>query len=208
MRYIPYGGPAVVPKWLWTPPHHPRIALTLGTTATEHFAGYTVNVQDILDSLADLDIELIATIAESEQAKLSRVPGNTRLVSYVPLHALAPTCAAVINHAGPGTLLTTALHAVPQLTVPWEFDAPELARRAARQGATLMLPGDQSTGQAVREGVLRLLNEPTFRDRAHDLRDEIHAQPTPNQLVPQLEKLTAEHRHRATTRKGEPCGRS
>ncbi|MET8054995.1 glycosyltransferase, partial [Streptosporangium sp. NPDC005286] len=194
MRYVPYGGPAVVPKWLWTPPQHPRVALTLGTTATEHFAGYTVDVQDILDALADLDIELIATIAESEQAKLSRVPGNTRLVSYVPLHALAPTCAAVISHAGPGTFLTTALYGVPQLTMPWDFDEPELAGRAARQGGTLTIRPDQATGQDIRDSLLRLLDEPTFRDRAHDLRDEIHAQPTPNQLVPQLEKLTAEHR--------------
>ncbi|MFC4899362.1 activator-dependent family glycosyltransferase [Streptosporangium amethystogenes subsp. fukuiense] len=194
MRYVPYGGPAVVPKWLWTPPQRPRVALTLGTTATDRFAGYTVDVQDILDALADLDIELVATIAENQRHKAPRVPDNTRVVSYVPLHALTPTCAAVINHAGPGTFLTTALHGVPQLTVPWEFDAPELARRAAGQGATLMLLGDRATGQAVRESVLRLLNEPAFRERAHDLRDEIHAQPTPNQLAPQLEKRAAEHR--------------
>ncbi|WP_343974653.1 glycosyltransferase, partial [Streptosporangium amethystogenes] len=93
-----------------------------------------------------------------------------------------------------GTFLTTALHGVPQLTVPWDFDEPELARRAARQGGTLTIRPDRATGQAVRESVLRLLNEPAFRERAHDLRDEIHAQPTPNQLAPQLEKRAAEHR--------------
>ena len=28
--YIPYGGPAVVPKWLQAPPERPRVALTMG----------------------------------------------------------------------------------------------------------------------------------------------------------------------------------
>ncbi|MGW0595394.1 activator-dependent family glycosyltransferase [Streptosporangium sp. NPDC002607] len=194
MRYIPYGGPAVVPGWLRTPLERPRVALTLGTTATDMFAGYTAGVQDILDSLADLDIEVVATIAESEQAKLSRVPGNARLVSYVPLHALAPTCSAVISHGGFGTVLTTALHGVPQLAMGYHFDEPIMARDLAAQGGALALQPGQATGQAVRESVLRLLDEPAFRDRAHDLRDEIHALPTPDQLVPQLEKLTAEHR--------------
>ena len=194
MRYVPYGGPAVVPSWLRTPPERPRVALTLGITATGEFAGYIANVQDILDSLADLDIEIVATIAEAEQRKLTRVPANTRVVSYVPLHALVPTCSAVINHTGPGTFLTTALHGVPQLNVPWDFDEPELARRAAQQGATIDIRADRATGPAVREALQRLLTEPTFTNRARSLRDEIHALPSPNQLVPQLEELTAKYR--------------
>jgi glycosyltransferase (activator-dependent family) len=194
LQYVPYGGRAVVPQWLWTVPERPRVALTLGTTATERFAGYTSNVQDILDALADLDIELVATIAETEQKKLTHVPDNTRVVSYVPLHALAATCSVVINHAGPGTLLTTALHSVPQLTVPFELDAPELARRAALQGGSLVLSADEATAQNLRDSVLRLLHEPAFRVRATELCDEIRALPTPNQLVPQLEELTTKYR--------------
>jgi glycosyltransferase (activator-dependent family) len=193
-RYVPYGGPAVVPGWLRTPPERPRVALTLGTTATAVFDGYTVDMQDILDALADLDIEVVATVAESEQTKLARVPGNTRLVSYVPLHALVPTCSAVIHHAGAATMATTALHPVPQLAMGYHFDQPILARKLAEHGAGLEIHPGQATGQAVRDSLLRLLNEPTFRRRATDLRDEIHALPTPNQLVPQLEELTAKHR--------------
>ncbi|MFI6458783.1 activator-dependent family glycosyltransferase [Streptosporangium amethystogenes] len=194
MRYVPYGGAAIVPKWLWAPRERRRVALTLGTTATDRFAGYAANVPDILDALADLDMEIVATIAESEQKKLTHVPGNTRVVSYVPLHALAPTCDAIISHAGPGTFLTGALHGVPQLAVPWDFDEPELARRAAAQGGSLSILADQATGESVRAAVLRLLDEPAFGERATDLRDEIHALPSPNQLVPRLEELTAKHR--------------
>ncbi|MET8054619.1 nucleotide disphospho-sugar-binding domain-containing protein, partial [Streptosporangium sp. NPDC005286] len=194
MRYVPYGGPAVVPDWLRTPPRRPRVGLTMGLSATEVYDGYNVDMQDIFDALADLDIELVATVAESEQRRFSRVPDNTRMVAYVPWHALAPTCSAVIHHAGAATLATTALHPVPQLSLHYHYDQPILARKLAEHGAGLEIHTSQVTGQAVRGNLLRLLNEPAFHRCAADLRDEIHALPTPNQLVPQLEELTAKHR--------------
>jgi glycosyltransferase (activator-dependent family) len=194
MRFVPYGGASVVPRWLCEPPKRRRVALTLGTSTTEWFGDYTFSVQDALDALSDLDIELVATIAESEQHKLSRVPDNTRIVSYVPLDALARTCSVVINHAGPGTLLTTALNGVPQLNVPWEFDEPMLARLATEQGCALTIPGGRVTGAAIRERVLQLLHEPAFAERAALLRDEMLALPAPNQFVSELAELTAGHR--------------
>ncbi|MBZ2409382.1 activator-dependent family glycosyltransferase [Streptomyces sp. L06] len=194
MRYVPYGGPVSVPRWLWEAPAAPRVALTLGIAATNSFAGYIADVSDILDSLADLDIEVVATIAESEQAKLRAVPDNVRVVSYVPLHVLLPTCSAVINHAGPGTFLTTALNPVPQVAVPYDFDEPELARRAEAQGSVLAIRADRATGAKVRADLLRVLNEPRFTEAATALRDEFLALPSPNALVPRLEQLAAAHR--------------
>ncbi|MET0234355.1 MAG: activator-dependent family glycosyltransferase [Kibdelosporangium sp.] len=196
IQYIPYGGPAVVPRWLQAPPDRPRVGFTLGTTATDRFAGYTFSVQEAFDSLSDLDIEVVATIADSERHKLGTVPANVRLVSYVPLDALAATCSVMINHTGPGTYLTTARNGVPQLNVPWDFDEPELARRSARQGGSLMLHGEQVTGRNIRDRLLRLLGEPAFGQEAVRLRDEMLALPTPNELVGQLEELTTKYRTR------------
>ncbi|MFF0744472.1 activator-dependent family glycosyltransferase [Streptomyces sp. NPDC004111] len=195
MRYVPYGGPVSVPDWLREPPARPRVALTLGIAATNRFAGYVANVPDILDSLADLDIEVVATLAESEQRKLTRpVPGNVRVVSYVPLHVLVPTCHAVINHAGPGTFLTTAINGVPQVAVPWDFDEPELARRAAAQGSVLALRADGATGQAVRESLIKVLCEPGYVSAAAQLAAQFQALPSPNELVVRLEELTERYR--------------
>ncbi|NUK73925.1 activator-dependent family glycosyltransferase, partial [Streptomyces lunaelactis] len=201
MRFEPYGGPAVVPRWLWSAPARARVALTMGVSATDHGAGYTISIQDVLDSLADLDIEVVATIAESEQAKLQRVPDNARLVSYVPLQALAATCDAVIHHAGFGTFLTMARHhPVPQLLLPWDFDGPVLARKAQEQGGSLVVRADRATGASVREGVLRLLSEPAFRERAAALREEIESTPGPHQVVEQLEELVARRTQRPRQR--------
>ncbi|MER7109352.1 activator-dependent family glycosyltransferase [Streptomyces sp. NPDC000229] len=191
LRFTPYGGPAVVPRWLWEPPRRPRVALTLGLTVTDHAIGLPIDVQEILDAVADLDIELVATVNDEARAKLVRVPDNARLVPYVPMQALLPTCAAVIHHAGVGTLNTAAFYGVPQLALPWDVDQPMLSRRLATHGAGLTTHSVEATGPIVRDSLLRLLEEESFRRRAADLRDEMASVPHANDLVPELVELAA-----------------
>ncbi|MEV4319793.1 activator-dependent family glycosyltransferase [Actinocrispum sp. NPDC049592] len=195
-QYIPYGGRAVVPKWLQVPSERPRVALTLGSTATDMFNGYTVSLADVLASLSELDIEVVATVAEPEQAKLGTLPSNVRLVPYVPWHAIVPTCSAVIHHAGLATLATTARHPVPQLALHYHFDQPFLGRRLTEHGAGLDIHSSEVTGEGVRDSVRRLLEEPSFAQRAADLRDEIFALPTPNEAIGRIEELIVKHRTR------------
>ncbi|MFD7914858.1 activator-dependent family glycosyltransferase [Streptomyces sp. NPDC059752] len=191
MQYIPYNGPSTVPSWLWKKPERPRVALTMGLSATDLFSGYAFGVQDVLDSLADLDIEVVATIADTEKAKLRHVPANARLLPFVPLHVLAPTCDAVIHHAGPGTLAAVARHGVPQLSLPYSFDEPLFAGALSAYGAGLHIDPERTAGDTVRAQVLRLLGEPGFRAAAGRLGEEFAALPSPNALVPRLEELTS-----------------
>ncbi|WIX90460.1 activator-dependent family glycosyltransferase [Amycolatopsis sp. DG1A-15b] len=196
MRFLPYNGQAVVPSWLRREPDRPRVALTLGVTAGEHFGGHALGVQELVDSLADLDIELVATVGEPEIRNRLRVPANTTVVPSVPLHALLPGCAAAVHHAGFGTLCTTLYYGVPPLSVPERFDEPPFAGRIADRGAGLALPMAGATGDRVRELVARLLSEPSFRQGAQRVRDELLALPAPAELVPDLEKVVAENSER------------
>jgi glycosyltransferase (activator-dependent family) len=189
MRYVPYNGKANVPRWLWEPPQRPRVCLTLGITMAERFGGHAVGLQGLFDSLADLDIELVATLPDSERAKLDRIPANTKVVPFVPLHALVPSCSAVIHHAGFGTLCTTALNGVPQLVLPEHFDEPPFANRLAAQGAALTIPAAEATGSKIRDALVRLLEEPSFGKDALRLAEDMQALPSPNDLVPTLEQL-------------------
>jgi glycosyltransferase (activator-dependent family) len=192
MRFVPYGGPSTIAKLLWTPPLRPRVALTLGSSIVhERPAGYMVDIRQILAELSTLDIEVVATVSIREQRKLGKVPDNATIVGFAPTNALAPTCAAVIHHAGIGTLLTTSLHGVPQLSLPWDADQPALAARLAKQGAGLAVPATEVTGSQVRENLVRLLDEPSFRGRAAELRADMLSMPAPNELVSELEERAA-----------------
>jgi glycosyltransferase (activator-dependent family) len=190
MRHVPYAGPATVPAWLCEPPPRPRIAITMGIS-TADLTGEVVDLPDVLAELADLNVEVVATLSEAARRNITSVPDNVRLVSYVPLHALAPTCSAIMHHGGIGTLLSVAAYGKPQLILPWNNDGPALARRVTAQGAGLALHVFQGSGRPVRDRLLRLLNEPKFGLAADRLRAEIRAMPSPNEVVGDLAKLTA-----------------
>jgi glycosyltransferase (activator-dependent family) len=194
MRHVPYGGRSTVQPWLWKTTERRRVALTLGSSVVyEHPGGHILDIREILAALADLDVDVVATIAEEQQRELGPVPDNATVVAFAPLNELAATCDAVIHHAGPGTLATTTLHGVPQLALPWEFDEPAIADMLAGQGAALTTHAALATGDTVRRDVLRLLDEPSFRQAASRLRDEMLAMPAPNQVVRDLEELTTQH---------------
>nr|MDT0661765.1 activator-dependent family glycosyltransferase [Micromonospora sp. DSM 115978] len=206
VRYTPYNGRSVVPEWLRQGREsldRPRVALTLGTTAIERFDGYGVSVGDLLGALADLDVEVVATLPQREQEALGRVPDNVRLVAFAPLNALAASCSVVINHGGPGTLFTTLMNSVPQLVVPNMFDEPLLADWVAAQGAGLAVAPVEVSGERVRSDVERLLGEESFVVGARGLREQMMALPTPNAVVPELEKLTELHRDEARAAAGD-----
>ncbi|MDX3376660.1 activator-dependent family glycosyltransferase, partial [Streptomyces sp. ME02-6991-2A] len=114
----------------------------------------------------------------------------------VPLAALVPTCRAMVHHGGFGTIGTTALHATPQLLLAEELDAPILASRVAAYGAGISLPVDGVSGKAVVAGVEQLLEDPSFTAGARRLQADLHAMPSPADVVGRLVELTAQHRGR------------
>jgi len=199
MRYVPYNGPAEVPDWLHGPADRPRICLTLGVTGREGAGGRTamvtsmVSLPDLLDAMADLDVEVVATLDESQRDGLPPLPDNVRLVDFVPLQALLPTCAAIVHHGGVGTWFTAATYGVPQIIVATSWDTPIRAQRTEERDAGLAVPAAELTPEVLRDKVIRVLEEPRFAAGAGRLRDELLATPTPADIVPELVRLTEQH---------------
>ncbi|MDX2600832.1 activator-dependent family glycosyltransferase [Streptomyces caniscabiei] len=188
MRYVPYGGPAVVPAWLREPPTRPRVCLTGGTSLRDQAGqdGFSIGDLEMFDGL---DIELIATLKQ-RPGRQEPVPDNTRLVDFVPLLALLPSCSAIVHHGGGGTWGTALGAGVPQLLIAESWYALHKGRHLEGAGAGLYV-SDRAQSRASLE---RLLDDPSFGACARRLRDEqITAQPTPGEVVPVLEKLTAHH---------------
>lgn len=197
LRHVPHNGPAVIPRWLAEPPRAPRVLLTFGVSVRAWPELQVLRVEQVreaLDRLADADAEVVVTLPEEARAELGRVPGNARVVDFVPLHAVLPTCSAVVHHGGAGSFNGSVLNGVPQLLVSAALDAPfkEWHLRRLRAGAAL--PPDRASGREIADHAARLLDDPAYRAGAARLRDEVLAFPTPNDLVPELERLTAEHR--------------
>jgi UDP:flavonoid glycosyltransferase YjiC (YdhE family) len=151
-------------------------------------------MQETLDSLADLDIEVVVTLPDDARAKLDRIPANVRVVDFVPLHAVLPSCSLVINHGGAGSFNASVRSGVPQLLISPALDGPFKVHHLRRLKAGDGIMPHQATGARIRECVVQLLEDPGYAEGAARLRDEVLAFPTPNEVVPELEKLTAKYR--------------
>ncbi|MFI1046137.1 activator-dependent family glycosyltransferase [Streptomyces griseoruber] len=207
LRYIPYNGQAVVPDWLHEPPKKPRVCLTLGVAHREVLDGDRASVGELVEALAELDVEVVATLNAKQLAGME-LPDNVRAVDFVPLNALLPTCSAIIHHGGSGTFQTALAHGVPQLIVPdMVWDTIHKAKQLEKFGAGLYLHDvDHYTAQDLRDHVLRLLREPSFAENCARIRREMVGTPSPNDIVPLLEKLVAEHRAPRDSRAGAVRG--
>ncbi|WP_055535689.1 nucleotide disphospho-sugar-binding domain-containing protein [Streptomyces alboniger] len=200
LRYVSYHGPAVIAHWARSTPKKPRVLATFGISqkkGREYQAVSVRQLQQILDCLADLDIELVVTAPEKVRRNLSRIPSNAMLTEFVPLHAVVPTCSAVIHHGGIPAFMESIASGVPQLMVGrvvGDIDLRAPLLEAARGG--LYIPRPHLCGQRVRECLVRLLEEPAFKEGAQRLRREQATQPAPSELVAELEKLTARYRAR------------
>lgn len=196
MRWVPYTRGAVQPGWLYPVPERPRVALTLGTTAQMFDYANGAMLRAMIDAVAGMDIEVVATLTSGQLADLD-VPDNVRVVDYIPLGQLLPTCAALIHHGGFGSFATAVAHEVPQLIeMGAGIESPEFARSLLDAGAGLAVHHEKDGTDGIRERLTRLLAEPGFTVGARKLHADWLALPSPNDVVPMLEKLTALHRAR------------
>ncbi|MEU3598613.1 activator-dependent family glycosyltransferase [Streptomyces sp. NPDC006798] len=194
VRYVPYNGPTGVPDWLSRPPERPRICLTLGLSMREDVGDSTVSVTDLLGGFEGLDMEVIATLT-ADQVGSAAVPDNVTLVDFVPLNDLLPSCAGIVHQAGLGTHSNALVHGVPDIIVPDPFwDELERGLMAEKRGSAIVVPPGELTPERLRDAVVRIVAEPSYRAAALDIKRELMDVPSPRDVVPVLEELTAAHR--------------
>ncbi|NJP64819.1 activator-dependent family glycosyltransferase [Streptomyces spiramenti] len=208
MRHVTYNGPTGVQPWVPEVPDRPRVCFSMGMSGRELLGRDKVSVSgdgrgedpvgSVLRALAELDIELVATLTADQRAAVGELPDNVRAVDFVPLNDLLPTCAAVVHHGGFGTVGSVLPHAVPSVTVPapW-WDEAALGRHLAERGAGILVEPEEATPEVLRDGVARLLKEPSFATAAREVRAELMRVPPPAGIVEQLvERVGAARRAR------------
>ncbi|MCZ4507263.1 activator-dependent family glycosyltransferase [Streptomyces sp. ActVer] len=196
VRRVPYTGAAALPDWMHARPERPRAVLTLGVSRRKIFGKYSgFPMREFFESVSALDVEVVATLNNEQLAAVGKVPDNVRTVEYVPLNQVLPTSSAIIHHGGGGTFAAAVPHRVPQLVVPLVmWDEMVTARYVADMGAGLVADPAALDVDGLHKQLVRLLEDPSFQLGARGLYEEMLAAPAPTDVVPLLERLTAERR--------------
>lgn len=192
VRYVPYNGPAAQPPWLLAPPARRRVCVTWGTSLYALDPQRLRHLARVVRAVASLPVEVVVAVLDQHRAAIGATPSNVLSVGPVPLHLLLPTCDAVVHQGGGGTLMTAMACGVPQVIVPTIADQTFNARHLAATGAGVLVPGaEEVTEEDVVTSTLEVLSRPAFREAAAVLRAQHLDHPTPDQVVPVLEKLAA-----------------
>lgn len=197
VRYVPYNAGGVLPDWLLQPADRPRVAVTLGT-AVPSMAGVG-SLAPLLKAAAEIDAEFILALGEKvDTDALGPLPANARRVGWVPLYQLLARCAAIVQHGGSTSTLTSLAVGVPQLVLPHAAQQFVNAQLVATRGLGLRSePGDVSP-----EMLAQLLGEDRLRATAQAAAAQMRVLPPPAVQVPWIEELAG--RARATSRPAQP----
>ncbi|MFD5466849.1 nucleotide disphospho-sugar-binding domain-containing protein [Kitasatospora sp. NPDC127059] len=189
MRFVPYNGSAAAPDWVLDRPERPRICVTWGTSTSALAGDEAFVLPQVVAGLADLDVEVTLAISAGDRAKIGPLPGNARIAENVPLHLFLPSCTAIVNQGGTSSLLTAALHGLPQVMMPQTADNPFNAANFAAGGASITLDPTEAGPAEIGAAVGRVLTEDSFRASARKVREEIMSAPTPAEIVHSLVAL-------------------
>jgi UDP:flavonoid glycosyltransferase YjiC (YdhE family) len=138
--------------------------------------------QTILDALRDEPINVVATVGpDGDMNAFNPLPAHMRIEKFVPQDTLLPHCAAVVCHAGAGTVLGALGHGVPLLVMMLQVAADhyEVASQIVTSGAGLSLPEGDLTAVGVRESLRRLLSNPDYQLAARRIGAQIASIPSP-----------------------------
>ena len=165
----------------------PAVYFTLGTI-------YNMESGDlfsrVLAALRELPIQVVVTVGRDiDPEELGPQPPHIRIERFVPQAALLPHCHLVVSHAGSGSVMGALAHGLPMVLMPMGADQPLNAARCAALGVAQVLDAVTATPEGMREAVTGVLANPTYRQAAERIRDEIAALPGPEHAIRLLERL-------------------
>jgi UDP:flavonoid glycosyltransferase YjiC (YdhE family) len=168
-RHTVYGGPA---------DERPLVYVSFGSVVptSEHFPSI---YRAAVDALATLPLRLLVTVGrDRDPADLGPVPANVRVERWVPQADLMPHVAAMVCHGGSGTVTMGLAGGVPMAVVPFFADQPWNAERVEAVGAGIALVGGPEAAIAgLRDAVVRLVGDPSYRSSAQRVAAEMRALP-------------------------------
>lgn len=188
---VRYVGPRLDdPAWAvpWTPPpgRDPLVLVSLSST----YMAQEDALRRIVAALGELPVRGVVTLGPALEGTRIDAPANVTVVASAPHGPILEHAAAVVTHAGHGTIIKALAAGVPVLALPMGRDQPDTTARVVAAGAGLRLK-PTAKPPAIRAAVQRLLGEPAFTAGARRLAAAIAADRATDRAVAELEGLVA-----------------
>ena len=141
----------------------PPVLFTLGTLAGQAGVGFASTAAHAARTARVRALALLGRGADHEPDADDDPARVMKLNGYVPYGELMPRCAAIVHHAGMGTLARVTAAGVPAVATPVVLDQFDNARRARVLGASATVPFARLTPDRLARAIRSVM---TDRDRA------------------------------------------
>lgn len=152
----------------------PLVYISLGTVLNEKPDFYKTCVQALAKEKADV---LISCGKSLDVGSLGKLPGHIRVEPTVNQPEVLAKASVFLTHCGMNSVSESLYMATPMVLYPQTNEQRAVARRAAEMGAGLELKGDSP--EAIREAILRVLNDPGFSRAAEACSRDFREAPGP-----------------------------
>ncbi|MET9297421.1 nucleotide disphospho-sugar-binding domain-containing protein [Streptomyces sp. NPDC003077] len=185
MRYVPYNGSAAVPEWTRGPRDRPRVCVTLGSLPQDRSGPLP---DAVVRGAARAGAEVVLAMGDAAVAPgPAGLAGPVRAAGWLPLDQILPACDLVVHHGGPGTTMTSFVHAVPQLVLPSPYsDTVAYAQAVVDVGAGHRLDPAEASPDSVEAACRALLGDPRHREAARAVADGIGRLPSPADVAAEV----------------------
>ncbi|MBS1779428.1 MAG: glycosyl transferase [Bacteroidetes bacterium] len=134
------------------------IYISLGTV----FSNYKPELYELFfRAFENMDAVIVMAAYNVDLSKM-RIPENFIVRNYVPQSLILRYADAAITHAGMNSISDLIHRNVPFVSIPLGADQPELAKRAAELGATIVLDAENITAEQIRDAAQVVMRDPIY----------------------------------------------
>ncbi|MBZ5855481.1 glycosyltransferase [Flavihumibacter profundi] len=189
---VRYTGPVLDdPDWTtaWTNPwpendKRPLVVVSLSST----FQNQAKTIQEIIDALRGLEVRGLVTLGMAMEDAIFDAPDNVVIVKSAPHSQVFPLADLVITHAGHGTIMRALANGLPLICLPMGRDQFDNAVKVAYHQCGINL-GRKSGASTIRKAIVRLLQDPVFKQNAVRFQKDILAAEQKDIAVSEIKKL-------------------
>jgi MGT family glycosyltransferase len=171
--------------WQWLDPSRRTVLVSLGTVNHDMGQRFYPTVIEAARPLA----HRLQVIVAAPPDLIGPLPAHMLAVQAVPQLDLLPHLDAVVCHAGHNTVCESLAHGVPLVVAPIRDDQPIIAGQVVDAGAGTRVKFGRVGAQELRDALLGVLDDPTYRQAARQVQASFAAAGGTRVAADHVEKL-------------------
>jgi MGT family glycosyltransferase len=188
-RSVHFVGPlpitpnqAPLPSWAYELDGSRKVVLvTQGTLTNNDFSELTQPTLQALANEPDI-LVMVTTGGRPVEALGGPLPHNVRVAQYLPFEWALSKADAFVTNGGYGSVNQALTYGVPIVVAGTTADRGDVSARVAWSGVGVNLATNAPTAEQLRPAVRSVLDDPSYRERAASLAEDIRKTDTTSEI--------------------------